>query len=682
MTTNDSRAGLHLDEDNPWPGLASYDEASQRFFYGRERDSAELLRLIRLSPLVALYGKSGLGKSSMLQAGVFPQLRLERFLPVHLRLDYSEGSRQTALEQAAARLREEIDAFGHDAPSPESAEGLWAYLQRRDRPIWSHDNFPLTPVLVFDQFEEVFSRGGSKEHVKAVLDGIADLVADRLPPTLAQDREATRNLNLQSQQYHVVLSFRSDFLAEVESWEKRAFLPRREYLHLVAMSRERAIEAVDCAGAAVLAPRMGAQIVDFLLEQEDRQSPARVTDIEPVLLSLCCYQLNLRRQPGTKIDAALLDTVGKGILKGFYEEALKGEDKRVSKFIEDNLIQGDRYRSSYPRDGALGSGELTQEELTRLEQRRLLRIDPQGGEPRIELIHDRLVSVVREARDLRRDEERRLREQEESEKRVKEALAAEQLANSESERRRLIRWRAALVLAVLLMAAALVTAGYFWNQARMESRNVIAERKALEETAVLLNSDLAAAKEMVAKTEAELASVERSLAELQVLRAAESGGTTNRANVDSARARLDSAKAKQEEIQQKKLETREAKSAGRLDVYGWRLSSGGCPKGPISVSGTARFSVEPRGNDVLVSEGFRGDGNGYEVALSSSATFPRLPPSASPNQRYYDLNTRVEWKRDGKAEFSTKGIDRVYVDENGSPARASLIKISTDCGGS
>ncbi len=678
---DDSRGGLQLDADNPWPGLASYDEASRRFFYGRERDTAELLRLIRLSPLVALYGKSGLGKSSMLQAGVFPKLRQERFLPVHLRLDYSEGSRQTPLEQAAGRLRDEIDAFGHDAPSLDSGEGLWAYLQRRDRPIWSSDNFPLTPVLVFDQFEEVFSRGGSTEHVKAVLDSIADLVADRLPPALAQDREAARKLNLQSQQYHVVLSFRSDFLADVESWEKRAFLPRRESLHLVAMSRARAIEAVDCAGVAVLAPGMGVQIVDFLLE-EDRQSRARMTDVEPVLLSLCCYQLNLRRQPGMKIDDALLDTVGKGILKSFYEEALKGEDHRVSRFIEDNLIQGDRYRSSYPRDGALASGELTLEELTRLEQRRLLRIDPQGGEPRIELIHDRLVSVVREARDARRAEERRLREQEEAEKRVKEALAGEQLANSERERGRLIRWRAALVLALLLMAAALVTAGYFWHLARLESQNVIAERKALEETAVLLNQDLAAAKETLAKTEAELVNIERTLAELQVLRAVESGGSADRANVvASAKARLDSAKAKQEEIQQKTQETREAKSAGRIEVNGWRLSSGGCPKGPLSVSGTARFSVEPRGNDVLVSEEFQGTGNGYAVALSSSASFPRLPAAAPPNQRYYDLNTRVEWKRDGKAEFSTKGIDRVYVDENASPTRASLVKISTDCGG-
>src|SRR4030095_13398067 len=118
-------------------------------------------------------------------------------------------------------------------------------------------------------------------------------------------------------------------------------------------------------------------------EQEDRRSPANVTEVEPVLLSLCCYQLNRRRQPGATIDAALLDTVGEGILKGFYDGALEGEDKRVSRFIEDNLIQGDRYRSSYPRDGALASGDLIAEEVTRLEQRRLLRIDPQGREPRL-----------------------------------------------------------------------------------------------------------------------------------------------------------------------------------------------------------------------------------------------------------------------------------------------------------
>src|SRR5262245_7205177 len=42
LTLDVSPAGLQLDADNPWPGLASYDEASRRFFYGREHDAAEL----------------------------------------------------------------------------------------------------------------------------------------------------------------------------------------------------------------------------------------------------------------------------------------------------------------------------------------------------------------------------------------------------------------------------------------------------------------------------------------------------------------------------------------------------------------------------------------------------------------------------------------------------------------
>src|SRR5215471_19367959 len=38
-----------LDVENPWPGLAAYDEASSEFFHGRYREAQELLRLIRLA---------------------------------------------------------------------------------------------------------------------------------------------------------------------------------------------------------------------------------------------------------------------------------------------------------------------------------------------------------------------------------------------------------------------------------------------------------------------------------------------------------------------------------------------------------------------------------------------------------------------------------------------------------
>ena len=81
-----------LDRDNPWPGLAPFDERDRTFFHGRDAEAAELLRLVRREPLTVLFGRSGLGKTSLLKAGLFPALRDEDFLPVYVRLDHAEAA--------------------------------------------------------------------------------------------------------------------------------------------------------------------------------------------------------------------------------------------------------------------------------------------------------------------------------------------------------------------------------------------------------------------------------------------------------------------------------------------------------------------------------------------------------------------------------------------------------------
>src|SRR5262249_18390446 len=139
-----------LNAENPWPGPDAYDEASRDFFHGRSREAQELLRLIRLAPLTALYSKSGLGKSSLLQAGLFPLLRRQHYLPVYLRLDFSNEVLDP-LEQAARRLDEELAHHAAEYKQRRDDEQLWDYLHRDHLEIWSRDNFPLTPVLVFDQ---------------------------------------------------------------------------------------------------------------------------------------------------------------------------------------------------------------------------------------------------------------------------------------------------------------------------------------------------------------------------------------------------------------------------------------------------------------------------------------------------------------------------------------------------
>src|SRR3954452_16524568 len=105
------------DAQHPWIGLASFTEGDRGFFAGRGDEIEELLGLVRGDPLPLLYGVSGLGKTSLFQAGLCPALREENVLPVPIRLDYLEGSR-TLAHQIMAAIGAAARAARVEAPLP------------------------------------------------------------------------------------------------------------------------------------------------------------------------------------------------------------------------------------------------------------------------------------------------------------------------------------------------------------------------------------------------------------------------------------------------------------------------------------------------------------------------------------------------------------------------------------
>ena len=58
----------------PFKGLAFFDRADAEYFCGRERLASDLLARLVESPLAGILGSSGVGKSSLLRAGVLPAL--------------------------------------------------------------------------------------------------------------------------------------------------------------------------------------------------------------------------------------------------------------------------------------------------------------------------------------------------------------------------------------------------------------------------------------------------------------------------------------------------------------------------------------------------------------------------------------------------------------------------------
>ncbi len=190
MSTERPGTATLVDTQNPWPGLSAFDEAAQTFFNGRDAESAELVRLVGQAPLTILFGKSGLGKTSLVQAGLFPRLRQQNILPVYVRPDMRERS-APLIEQAAAALQAEIARHGVDAPAPAPGESLWEHLHGRKVAWWSAKNQPLTPLFVFDQFEEAFTLGAENaEAIERLRLDLADLIENRIPEDIARRIEA------------------------------------------------------------------------------------------------------------------------------------------------------------------------------------------------------------------------------------------------------------------------------------------------------------------------------------------------------------------------------------------------------------------------------------------------------------------------------------------------------------
>ena len=78
--------------ESPWLGLRPFSEDVREYFFGRDAEVRDLFQRVVHKPLTVLFGRSGLGKTSLLQAALVPRLRDAGFLPIVLRLDYADSA--------------------------------------------------------------------------------------------------------------------------------------------------------------------------------------------------------------------------------------------------------------------------------------------------------------------------------------------------------------------------------------------------------------------------------------------------------------------------------------------------------------------------------------------------------------------------------------------------------------
>lgn len=462
-----------VEPENPWPGLAAFREADHLFFFGRERETETLRRAVLRERLTVLFGRSGLGKTSLLQAGLFPRLRQDNYLPVPIRLDFGEGveagGRSVFVRQVREAIARAARAVEAETPPLDRNETLWETFHQEGADFWSLDNRLILPVLVFDQFEEIFTLGRSRAALAEARDQflieLADLVEGRPPAALKarldSSPEEARAYAFQQHNYKVLLSLREDFLPDLEGLHDRIPSLGHNRVRLRRMNGEEALRVVTGAGGGLVEEAAARRIVGFVAGEVAAAGIPEVAlaelEIEPALLSVVCRELNnMRRQQGEpRITADLLAGHWTEILSDFYERSLADLAPEVRIFIENHLITESGYRDSVALETALREPGITREVLARLIDRRLLRKETRGEQQRVELTHDVLTGVIRDSRDTRRQQEI----QEVSEDARRAAEERERQTRRELRRSRMINF---LLGALSLVAVCLAVVA--WHQ--------------------------------------------------------------------------------------------------------------------------------------------------------------------------------------------------------------------------
>jgi hypothetical protein len=402
-----------------YPGAQPFsdDDISRKTFFGRKRESTDLANKILANRLVVVYAKSGLGKTSLLNAGVAQRLRNERCLPLMVRVnDVQRGPFTSILEGIRTAAERQVVEY-----IPGSQTSLWHFFKTAE--FWQGDLL-LTPVLILDQFEELFTLQ-SIEAQAAFLADLGFLVRGVPPATTPQtDVDTTKRGALPSEltetppALRLVLSLREDclgFLEEAADWIPQILDHR---FRLTPLSIEAAVEALT--GPAEVddhilqtkpfsyAPEAVTTIIDHLSRRSGQLTTYTARHVEPFHLQLICQRIERivvarQQSPGSALTITM-ETIGgeaalRATLEDFYKQEIyalssRRQRRAVRRLCEEYLISPEGRRLSIEEHEIHRQIKLSGETLGKLVDRRLLRSDQRADSTYYELSHDTLVEPV------------------------------------------------------------------------------------------------------------------------------------------------------------------------------------------------------------------------------------------------------------------------------------------------
>ena len=392
------------------------DKKDEFRFSGRDAEIDEIVALITSHRIVLIYAQSGVGKTSIFNAGVIPSLEKDGFevLPM-ARVQITSTTSPISPKNSNNIISSQIENIYiynalqslslHPEIDPYSISNL-SLFQFLDKyfPTHKDKNREMRPqVLIFDQLEELFSFYPDNWIEQQI--GFFKQVADSLDnnPLL-----------------RIVFIIREDFLAQLDPF--RSILPEklRTRFRLERLRRKEATLAIKQPLTNMLKNASEDEmrnidseinaLVNDLLKMYVEASGGGVRQlegefIEPIQLQVVCRRWWHEREEASKrpgIKKTSLEDLGNVdmALEDFYEDAIRSASKQtgvregeIGNWCQENLITSSGTRSIIHRGHETTEG-IDNNVIDWLERKYLIRKEWRSGASWYELTHDRLIKPM------------------------------------------------------------------------------------------------------------------------------------------------------------------------------------------------------------------------------------------------------------------------------------------------
>ena len=352
-----------MNKDMKYDGLAP----RIKDLFGRNEEINNVYSLIVNNTVTTLYGKSGIGKTSLLQAGVEPLLLRRGFTPIHVRLAEEVRSLR---ENSLSRSLSEIIILKAEKTS--SVTTITDYVNNG-----ASEEF----VFILDQFEEV---------LRSDSEAVCNLLLDIAGVCIGRSDSKVRFL----------LSLREDYLylldKTIDQLSIGVLRDPRFWLH--ALNRESAIDVLQGEAKKAGLRFENDETLDAILKivankNEDEYDPAPLS----ILIAQLFGKANKSDQI-IKVNTKESSEIN-NIVDSFYLDAISGINRRSVDYLESELITEDGRRRFVTAKELESS--MKKKEIDQLECIQIIRKIPDTAD--YELTHDLLAPSIQRHKQARNE---------------------------------------------------------------------------------------------------------------------------------------------------------------------------------------------------------------------------------------------------------------------------------------